>query len=136
MTAWGEPVAGLRLGIAARGGAVVELSLENTGEGDLAVLSHVAAAGEDHLDWFTVRVGARELRLLDERNRSAPVRATLAPGEAVSHTVDLAAWALRERNGARELSPGPATASYEVPATPDTWSGHLESGQVDVVASD
>jgi hypothetical protein len=135
MTAWGEPVAGLRLGIDARGGAVVELALENTGDGALQVLSHVLAAGEDHLDWFTVHVGERELRLLDERNRSAAVRVTLAPGEAVRHTVNLAAWALRPPNGARSLSPGPASATYDVPATPDTWSGHLESGRVELPRS-
>ena len=74
------------------------------------MLSHVAAGGEDHFDWFTVHVDAagttREVRLLDARNRSAPVRVRLAPSDQVHHRVDLCAWALRPRNGARALGLG------------------------------
>jgi hypothetical protein len=126
---WGAPAGGLRLGIGSAG-AVVSLALENTGERPLEVLSHVLAAGEAHYDWFTVRVDARELRLLDDRNRSAVVRATLAPGESLRHEVDLAAWAQRPVNGGEPLAPGAheLRARYEVGADESAWTGRLDAG--------
>ena len=102
------------------------------------MLSHVAAGGEDHFDWFTVHVDAagttREVRLLDARNRSAPVRVRLAPSDQVHHRVDLCAWALRPRNGARALGSGDhdARVVYVVDDDPQAWTGRLEAGPVTI----
>jgi hypothetical protein len=109
----------------------VRLTLENVGRRPLEVLSHVAA-GEIHLDWFTIHLDDRRIVLLDSRNRSIPVRARLAPGESLAHDVDLAAWAMRGPNGRAPLAPGDheARGSYEVPADETAWTGRLEAGPV------
>jgi hypothetical protein len=134
---WSETADGLRLGIGARAG-LVRLALENTGADPLPVFSHVLAAGETHYDWFTVAVdgpaGARTLTLADDRNRSAPIVVTLAPGEGLEHDIDVAAWARRGRNGGQPLPAGryAARAAYEVPPNAQAWSGRLEAGPAEL----
>lgn len=134
---WGEPVDGLRLGIAGTGAAIA-LHLGNTGDAPLTVLSHVMAPDEAHLDWFTVTLtrGDNEpvqLRFLDDRNRSAEITVELPPGSELAHRVDLVAWAARPINDEVALEPGTyrVTASYEVPPDGATWTGTLHSGSIE-----
>src|SRR5687767_4396462 len=99
---WGDPVAGLRLGIAPHG-AQVDLCLHNTGDAPLEVLSYVDA-GRRHYDWYTLQVrdaagATRVITLLDDRDESGIVRATLASGERLRHTIDVNRWAALEANG-------------------------------------
>lgn len=135
-TSWSPAECGLRLGIETIGAASVRLKLHNVGDRPLEVLSHVLAAGETHLDWFTVLLdghsGTRTLALLDERNRSAAVRVTLQSGAQLRHEVDVAAWAARAVNGGVALEPDTyrARARYSVPADHAAWSGQLEAGPV------
>lgn len=141
--AWGEPVDGLRLGIAGSGASIV-LALGNTGDTPLTVMSHVMAPEETHLDWFTVTLTRENgkagedgepvlLRLLDDRNRSAEITVELPPGSELAHRVDLVAWAARPVNGPVTLEPGTyrVTATYEVPPDGAAWTGTLHSGTVD-----
>jgi hypothetical protein len=130
---WSEAHGGLRLGLG-RASGNVHLALENVGDAPLEVFSHVLAAGETHYDWFTVILegtsGRRELTLVDERNRSARIHVTLAPGEHLQHEIDVVAWARRSINGATPLEPGTyeAAARYAVPPEDGFWSGTLTAG--------
>ncbi|HEU4451924.1 MAG TPA: hypothetical protein VFR81_02655 [Longimicrobium sp.] len=135
----GDPVDGLRLGIASSGSAVL-LRLENVGDAPLEVLSHVSAR-EDHLDWHALRLegldgAVRTLRFRDVRDKAGIARARLAPGGTLDHRVDPAAWALRGINGGVPLAPGRhrATALYDTAGTSsgDHWRGRLSAGPVDV----
>jgi len=131
--AWGQPVSDLRFGVAVEGTSVV-FHLENTGKTKLEVWSHVATH-ETHLDWYALQLTrddkVRELRFVDDRNRSAPIKVTLDPGGRLHHKVDVAAWAARGANGSQPLTPGSYTAkaTYEVSDGP-VWHGKLASGQV------
>ena len=134
---WGAAAGDLRLGIAVEG-ATARLGLENVGAAAFDVMSHVAAVGEKHFDWYTVVLdgpgGQRELSFVDDRNRSAPIRVTLAPGEALEQAIDLAAWAARAVNGTAPLAAGrhEARARYEVGAQEGAWHGRLEAGPVEL----
>lgn len=132
---WGQPLAGLRLGISVTG-VVLVLHLQNVGDRPIKVLSHVAA-GETHLDWYTLRVEAaggavRTLRLLDDRNRSAQVKVDLAPTMSVQHEVDILKWAARPVNGAEPLTEGRYSVSCDYAVAPQAgiWSGDLHAGPV------
>jgi hypothetical protein len=131
--AWGQVVSDLRLGLSVDGTSAV-FHLENVGKAKLEVWSHVATV-ETHLDWYALLLvhngSARDLRFVDDRNRSAPIKVTLDPGARVSHKVDVAAWAARAANNSQPLAPGSysATATYEVTDGP-VWHGKLASGQV------
>src|SRR5215470_17969947 len=74
--AWGQAVSDLRLGLSVEGTSVV-FYLENVGKTKLEVWSHVATH-ETHLDWYALRLvrdgNTRELRFVDDRNRSAPIK--------------------------------------------------------------
>lgn len=134
---WGTAVNGLRLGVAG-GAGIAELSLENVGAAPLRVLSHVNA-GEIHLDWFTLvlrdgRGAERTLHLMADRNKSARVEVTLAPGEHLQHRVDLQSWAARPDNGGKELPEGDyaVRATYQVDPEDGRWSGALAAGPATV----
>jgi hypothetical protein len=132
---WGQPVAGLRLGLGTGATAgTVTIYLENTGTAPLQVLSHVAAQ-EKHLDWYTLQVqdggrASRTLKLLGPRRESGKVQVPLAAGARIEHAVDVAAWAKRPINGGQPLAAGSyqVSAVYDVPAGADHWSGRLEAG--------
>jgi hypothetical protein len=119
-------------------GVTLELTLSNTGSSEIVVNSSVSAGGERHFDWFRVELEVagktRELRFLDDRNRSAIERKTLAPGASLTHTLDLAAWAKRPRNGAVPLPSGKGTlrAFYEVSGDREAWNGRLAAKPVAV----
>lgn len=137
---WGEPLRGLRLGVATDG-SEVELHLQNVGTTPLEVLSHVKA-GEVHLDWYKLRLedeksNSRELRLMDNRNRSAIVQAHLEPGASIQHQVDIVAWAARSVNGAQPLDVATYKlyAVYQVEPESDHWNGRLEAGSVVLIVS-
>ena len=126
---------------------LLTITLKNVGKKALAVRSHVATH-ETHLDWhrvvlayptpsregcrgrFTGR-GERRLALDDERDKSAPVTATLEPGATLVHTVDLQDWAGRKRNGARAVEPGfyQVEVVYEVQGEKDAWVGRVRSNR-------
>jgi hypothetical protein len=138
---WGQPVDNLRLGLTTAG-TTVGLHLQNTGATPLEVMSHVATH-ELHLDWYTLQVTPPDgapftIRLYDSRNRSAPIKQTLAPGEALAHRIDAVAWAARPANGSHTLSPGmyQLAASYDVPADAGVWAGRLKAGPVEWVLAE
>jgi hypothetical protein len=139
--AWGEPDGGLRLGLAAAG-ETLEVRLENVGDEPLTVLSYVAAGGRRHLDWFTVTLtaddgAARRLQFIDDRDRSAKVRADLPPGASLAHPIDLAGWAARPINGGQPLAGHyRATAAYLVEGEAGAWTGRLDSGAVEISLPD
>jgi hypothetical protein len=134
--AWGKAAAGLRLGVAADR-LNVTFTLENVSDKKIEILSHVAAQ-EKHLDWTTLRVTEtgkrREIRFVDDRNRSGSIKVMLDPGGKVSHQMDVANWAGRTVNGARALAPGSHTASavYAV-SDASVWTGRIESGEISLV---
>ncbi len=137
--AFGTPVDDLRLGIsiASPESRMVVVRLENVGKATRSVLSHVQVGGERHFDWFQLRLrdgqgGIRELRLQEDRNRSARIQVPLEPGHALEHQIDAAGWALRTLNGGSLPAPGhySISATYEVPPEPPYWSGQLISGSV------
>jgi hypothetical protein len=131
---WGTPSNHLRLGLSVPGdGGVVELHLENVGTQPLKVLSHVDA-GELHFDWYRLRLEDAQgrsttVRLLDARERSAEISATLDPGGSLTHRVNAADWARRD---GQPVSPGTykVWATYDVTIGDGHWQGHLETGPV------
>jgi hypothetical protein len=139
MTAWSDPVGGLRLGLEAAGAAIV-LLLANRHTQPLVVPSHVKASGT-HLDWYTLCLKGeqgdiRTIHLLEPRNRSAVIWATLQPGEILQHRVDVTEWAVRGAGG-RPLAPGSyaVTAAFTVEGYADSWQGHLVAGPVQLIVT-
>ena len=135
--AWGEPEGGLRLGLSAAGEGLA-FHLENVGDEPLTVLSYVATGGRTQFDWLTVTLTGgdgppKQLQFIDDRDRSAKVRAELAPGESLTHPIDLAGWAARPINGGRPLAGHfQATAVYLVEGEAGAWMGRLDSGTAEV----
>ncbi len=111
-------------------GAVLSFTLENRGTAPVCVFTHVATDGE-HFDWLGVELTgggpARSLHFVDDRDKSAPVSVLLAPGERVTKSVDLVAWAKRKVNGGAPIPPGAWTAAVTYDTTRETWvwSGKL-----------
>ena len=157
---------GLKISLAVEAEAVsaeepllATVTLTNIAHEPLLVLSHIKTH-ETHLDWYHFRLAhfepdkqgrcdaaharrvERKLDLWDDRDKSVPVRRTLAPGESITHTVDLQAWAKRRTNGAKPIAPGPYTVyvNYAVRAEEETprykvWTGTLEAHGVPVQVS-
>ncbi len=132
---WGHSQHGLTLGLVAEG-ATLRLLLKDIGDAPLEVLSHVQAQ-DVHLDWYTVRLKdaqghERTIRFVEDRDRSAQVKAHLEPGKSLEHTVALGDWASRAANGGQSLAAGTyqVTAAYEVKpeSAGGCWSGRLEAG--------
>jgi hypothetical protein len=67
----------------------------------------------------------RRIELDDARNKSFPVYVELAPGATAWTKWDVAAWALRKRNGAAAVSKGTVwlEAMYDASRESDAWSG-------------
>ena len=105
---------------------------------------------ERHYDWTRIeltypspsregcsgpRTGSKKrvLRFVDERDKSAPVKVTLAPGKSLTAELDLNDWAGRRVNGAKPIAPGwyKVRVVYEVDASewsdPDVWHGRTRS---------
>jgi hypothetical protein len=138
MTAWSDPVGGLRLGLEAAGSAIA-LTLANRQARPLVVPSCVKAAGV-HLDWYTLFLEreqgeVRTIQLMDARERSVIVWATLQPGELLQHRVDVGEWALH--GGGQPLAPGSyaVTAAFTVEGYADSWQGHLVAGPVQLIVA-
>lgn len=153
---FGEPVAGLALGLAvggpnfaSRAPITVTLALKNTSSAPIVVNSHVET-DEVHLDWFEIELAyplptrpgepcradfeghaLRRVRvgLSDDREESARIERTLDPGEVLRHRVDLRGWMARAVNGGQ--SPGPGryrvSARYRVQAGDGPWIGELSA---------
>jgi hypothetical protein len=111
-------------------GTVLSVTFANRGTAPVCVYTHVATY-EEHFDWLTVTLtgaGARrDLQLVDDRDKSAPVSVLLGPGEQVTKASDLAAWAKRKINGGAPLTPGTWTANVIYDSTRESWvwSGKL-----------
>lgn len=113
--------------------AVVEVGLHNTGTTTICAYAKVLA-GEIQSDWLTISITdpkdpktQRQLWLDDTRTRSAYAYVELAPGATSWTRWDLAAWALRKRNGAAALPSGStfATATYDSSSATDVWRGKV-----------
>lgn len=137
---WGDPVSGVRLGLEIDA-TFATFHVQNVGTKPADVMSHVQA-GETHLDWYTLEIDApggckREIGFVDERDRSAPIKVTLAPQAELSHRVDIASWAARPANGSKPLSPGTYSviARYQVSpgAAPTVWTGTLSAGPTEMI---
>jgi hypothetical protein len=121
---WSEPSGGLRLGASVIGD-VLTFALHNGGDTGLRVLSEV----DGDLDWYAVRLDDdRVLHFVTDRDESSVTTAGLAPGDVLTHDVDLAEWA----------SPGSHTLECTYEVDPETasafgdgvWSGALRTPPV------
>ncbi len=141
--AWGEPVDGLRLGIALEGATLVTHT-QNVSSAPLVVFTHVATH-ERQSDWLTVSItdkkgGEHVIAFNDDRDKSAQATSKLPAGSEIVDRWDLAAWSARPRNGKRTFDPTFASvrATYKVIPAPTTiptigdkvWSGTIESGRI------
>lgn len=130
---WGKVSEKLMLGLSCPAANTVRLHLKNAGAQPLRVWSHVEAE-ETHLDWFTLYIESektrRTLRLSDSRERSAAMDATLKPGEALHHDLNILDWSGREVNGSKPLTPGDyqVRAIYEIKKDAEHWQGTLKAG--------
>lgn len=128
----------------------VTVELRNVGKKPLVVHSHVEA-GERHYDPYTIilewpslenkactKRNHLELSLLDNRDESAMIDATIQPGRSISHKIDAPAWARRAINGTVVLGGGyyKVSARYRVKSDPRVWNGTLETSAIRVVALD
>ena len=130
-------MSGVRLGLEINATSAT-FHVQNVGTKPVDVMSHVQA-GEQHLDWYTLELsasdgGQREIGFVDDRDRSAPIKVTLAPQAELSHRVDVASWGARAANGSKPLAPGAyrVVARYTVPAGTNAtaWTGTLSAGPV------
>lgn len=133
----------------AEGPLFATLALKNISKQPVTIYSHVATH-ETHYDWFRVKlrypgpsregcsrrfVGRRSrwVRFVDARDKSAPVTKRLAPGQTLSHRLDLRAWARRKVNGRFALGGGfyKLQAEYHVgkaeAQSAKVWGGTLRS---------
>jgi hypothetical protein len=148
--AWGEPVNGLRLGIALDSTTLVT-HLENVGSEPLVVWTHALppeGARERQSQWLIVTVrpasGAERWLHFSDDAMAEPVSATLAAGAELVERWDLAAWSARAVNRAQGFGKDVSAvrAKYLVPAMPTTappplgyvspWNGEIQSGWVSV----
>lgn len=118
--------------VAARG-MLLDVTFENRGTAAVCVLTHVATNGE-HFDWITVEVGGgpgptRNLTFVDDRRESSPVSFELAPGDKLTKTIDMGAWAKRRMNGSRALASGGYTVLLTYDSSHETmaWAGTLHA---------
>lgn len=118
-------------------GPVLEVGLHNVGREPVRVYTHVATH-EWQSDWLEIQYQdgdtyhhvSRPIRFVDDRDKSAPVVRTLAPGETDWQTVDVGAWARRKVNGGQPLPAKgslSATAIYDTSKETGVWSGRLET---------
>jgi hypothetical protein len=129
----------------------VSLELHNTGTKPITVRSYINA-GERHYDPFEITLewpgldaakactkrNHLDLKLSDNRKKSAAVNETIEPGHSLVHEIDVPAWAKRAVNGATVLGGGyyKVTARYRVSGEKALWNGLLETPALRVVALD
>jgi hypothetical protein len=118
----------------AAAGGPVEIGIHNV-DGATHCIAGYIKTHEIQSDWLTLDVhptsgrGApRKIGLNDDRNKSYPVHVELAPGATHWMTWDLAAWALRKRNGAAALGKGMTwvDAVYDATRETDVWRGTIK----------
>lgn len=103
--AWGDPVGGLRMGLRARGRAIllgeafrVEIAIQNVGERPITLLQHRMNIYDyyPHSRFLVAAPGGRRCELakpaLAMNEADAPLARTLQPGEVYIHTVRLSQW--------------------------------------------
>lgn len=142
-----------------KGALTIDVTIANTSDHPITLWSHVATHEmqfdwlEVEVSWRGARLerdharvrrgpGVRHplhkvctaritqtIRFMDDRDKSAPVAVTLAPGTTVHHAIDLAQWAGRAVNGALALPPGryELRATYRVTGEPAMWNGAISS---------
>lgn len=138
---WGDSFKNLQLGISSKDN-MVNIYLKNSGPDSVKVFSHVKA-DRIHLDPFVlflkrknVNENYKEIRLLGERARSAPVYLILKKDEVIVHNVDLLFWLHAGINGDNEITPGTYELKLEYEVSGElagVWMGKLETGPIDIV---
>lgn len=144
--AWGEAVAGLRMGLRARSRAIVlgddlriEIAIQNVGDGPVSLVQHRLNI-YDYYPNTRFRITAPDGSRLEVAKPEGPMKeddglleATLQPGEVYIHTVRLGEWPV----GPHRLLPGKGgqrvftqPGDYEVVCTysggrKGLWSGTL-----------
>ncbi len=100
----------------------LHVEVKNAGDKAVEVTSHIATH-ETHFDPFRVvlywpgpsREGckgphtgrrSRVISLTGARDKSAPVKVTLEPGKTFAHDIDIGAWAARDENKQKAITPG------------------------------
>jgi hypothetical protein len=127
-----------KLSVATRG-ALLDVIYENSGTAPVSIYTHIATH-EEQVDWLTVELTdaaghARTIGFTDARDKSAPVSVELAPGQRVTVTLDVVAWAARGVNGGKPLAAGTyqLSAVYDSSREDRAWSGKLAARTVLVV---
>lgn len=118
------------------GRATVDLGLYNVGPVAVCVDSYIHTH-ELQYDWFTVMYAdggkyhhaSRVIHLDDAREKSYPVSVLLGPGQTIWHSIDVDAWAKRDRNGKEPLPAGSlyTQIGYDSTHETDVWAGTLLS---------
>jgi hypothetical protein len=126
---------------AATGRATAHVGLYNPGAVAVCVYSHVETH-EVQNDWLTVLYAdggkyhhySRVIHLDDARDKSYPASVLLGPGQTIWHTIDVDAWARRERNGAEPLPAGSlyTQARYDTSKETRVWAGRLVSASFEL----
>ena len=127
-----------RLSVATRG-TLLDVTFENAGTAPVYLYTHMNA-DTDQYDWITVELTdatahVRELHFTAARDKSAPQNVELAPGQRVTETIDLAAWAARPGNGKKPIGPGTYKVAVFYDSSRETyaWAGKLSASTVLVV---
>ena len=114
-------------------GTLLRVTFHNVGEAALTVRTQVQAESGSQFDWFELILsdnagGARHFHFVADRNSSATIAKTLAPGQSEAVIIDLRAWALAPANGQGPIAPGQyrGTLIYDVRERGPWWSGRLE----------
>ena len=110
---------------------VISVGLFNNGTTTLCAESHIATheMQDDRIELTIATRGkprsAVVVRFSDDRDKSARVVASLAPGATVWHDLDVVAWAARSVNGSRKLPAAPLTitATYDSTGQAGIWAG-------------
>ncbi len=110
---------------------IISVGLFNSGSTTVCVESHMRADGiqDDLLQITIATVGKPKTTIFvsftDDRDKTALVTATLAPGATVWHDLDVVAWAARPRNGRKKLPAAPLTltATYDSSGQTLVWAG-------------
>lgn len=129
------------------GPIIAHVTLTNVGTTPRRVWSHVATH-ETHYDWFEAdvswpvptrgrcgkdaRAARRTVGFSDGRDKSAPVARVLAPGERLTHDLDLARWLTRAHLLGKAWGPGSYQVRFRYVVAPEAgmWSGTLTAPAV------
>jgi hypothetical protein len=131
---WGNILNGLRLGFSLSDNNIINIYLKNESLSQIHVFSHVKA-NEIHLDPFVFLIkpqnetgSYKQVFLVADRLRSAPVFLFLKKEEVLIHKVNLSYW-LKKNNVQIKSGPNDLKIQYTVNEnSTDIWLGNLEAG--------